>query len=198
VWQYASGTTNILAEALRGHVPAGLAYEDLPRRLLFEPLGMASAVAERDESGTFIASSYMFATARDWAVLGALFAADGVWQGRRLLPEGWVAYSRAPVAASNGRYGAHFWLYDGEERARARRVSARELPEDAFFAAGYAGQRITIVPSRGVVIVRLGYDVGRKPFDNAGFAARVLEALAPASRRRSRPGAGTRRPSAGR
>jgi CubicO group peptidase (beta-lactamase class C family) len=181
VWQYASGTTNILAEALRAHVPAGLAYEDLPRRLVFEPLGMTSAVAERDESGAFIASSYMFATARDWAVFGALFAADGVWEGKRVLPEGWVAYSRTPAAASDGRYGAHFWLYDAAERATARRASGHEIPGDAFFAAGYAGQRITIVPSRGAVIVRLGYDVGREAFGNAGFAARVLEALETAS-----------------
>ncbi len=178
-WQYSSGTTNVLAEALRAHLPPGLRYEELPRRLLFEPLGMASAVLERDEAATFIASSYMYATARDWARFGALFAADGLWEGRRLLPEGWVAYSRTPApAAAGAQYGAHFWLHDEDERANAASVTRYPLPPDAFFAGGFGGQRITIVPSRGVVVVRLGYNLDLDAFNNAGFVARVLEALA--------------------
>ncbi len=179
-WAYTSGTTNALALALKRHVPPGMRYGDLPRRVLFEPLGMTSAIAERDEDDTFIASSYVHATARDWATFGALYAADGVWHGRRLLPEGWVAYSRTPAPADpRTRYGAHFWLYDAKERAAARAASPRPLPDDAFFAAGYAGQRITIVPSMGLVVVRLGYDIGREPFDHAVFLARVLDALQP-------------------
>jgi len=177
-WNYTSGTTNVLALALKRHVPPGTQYGELPRRLLFEPLGMSSAVAERDGEETFIASSYVHATARDWATFGALFAADGVWQGRRLLPEGWVTYSRTPAPADpQRRYGAHFWLYDAEERAAASAASPHPLPDDAFFAGGYAGQRITIIPSMSLVVVRLGYDVGRERFDNAAFLARVLDAL---------------------
>jgi CubicO group peptidase (beta-lactamase class C family) len=177
-WRYASGTTNALAEALRGHVPSGLRYHDLPRRLVFERLGMASAVAELDESGAFVASSYMLATARDWATFGALFAADGVWSGRRVLPEGWVEYSRRPApAGSAGKYGAHFWLYDAADRERAQRAAARSLPEDAFYAAGYAGQRIIVVPSLRLAIARLGQDAGDRAFDHAVFAARVIAAL---------------------
>jgi CubicO group peptidase (beta-lactamase class C family) len=177
-WRYASGTTNALAEALRHHAPPGLRYHDLPRRLVFEPLGMASAVAELDESGAFVASSYMLATARDWATFGALFAADGVWNGRRLLPEGWVAYSRRPAPAGGAaKYGAHFWLYDAADRERAERAARRALPEDAFYAAGYAGQRIVVVPSLGLAIARLGQDAGDRAFDHAAFAARVIAAL---------------------
>jgi CubicO group peptidase (beta-lactamase class C family) len=176
VWRYASGTSNVLADALRAHLPSDLRYLDLPRRLLFEPLGMSSAVVELDEAATFIASSYMLATARDWARFGALFAADGMWDGRRLLPEGWVAYSRTPAPAdASAQYGAHFWLHHEEERTQAARATSYPLPPDAFFAGGFAGQRITIVPSRGIVVVRLGYDLDA--FNNAGFAARVLEVL---------------------
>ena len=177
-WAYTSGTTNALSLALRQHVPPDLRYADLPRTLVFEPLGMTSAVAEMDEEATFIASSFMLATARDWARFGALFAADGVWAGRRLLPEGWVAYSRTPAPADpRRRYGAHFWLYDEAERTAARAASAEPLPDDAFFAGGFGGQRITIVPSRELVVVRLGYDLGAARFDNAAFFARVLAAL---------------------
>jgi CubicO group peptidase (beta-lactamase class C family) len=182
-WAYTSGTTNALALALRQHVPPGMRYQDLPRRLLFEPLGMTSAMVELDEDATFIASSYMLATARDWARFGALFAADGVWAGTRVLPEGWVTYSRTRAPADpRGRYGAHFWLYDDTERAAAHAASPRPLPDDAFFAGGFGGQRITIVPSLDLVVVRLGYDVGAARFDNAAFFARAVEALEGASR----------------
>jgi CubicO group peptidase (beta-lactamase class C family) len=139
---------------------------------------MSSAVVELDESATFIASSYMHATARDWARFGALFAADGVWEGRRLLPEGWVAYTRAPAPAdASGQYGAHFWLHNDEQRAQAARVTGYPIPPDAFFAGGFGGQRITVVPSRGIVVVRLGYNLDLEGFNNPGFAARVLEVL---------------------
>ena len=80
------------------------------RDALFAPLGMASAVLEPDSSGTFIASSFMYATARDWAKLGLLYLNDGVTDGTRLLPEGWSAYVAAPAKASDGFYGAQFWL----------------------------------------------------------------------------------------
>jgi CubicO group peptidase (beta-lactamase class C family) len=178
-FSYASGTTNLLTRALRElHVP-GIPYEALPAALLFDRLGMRSAMIEMDETGTFVGSSYMYATARDWARFGALYAADGVWNGERLLPPGWVRYSatRAP-ADGQGRYGAHFWLYDPEERDNARRLSRASIPNDAFFAGGFGGQRITIIPSRRLVIVRLGYTLDQRAWNNAGFVAQVLEALA--------------------
>jgi CubicO group peptidase (beta-lactamase class C family) len=177
---YGSGTTNLITRALRHLDLPGIAYEELPRRLLFDPLGMRSALIEMDESGTFVGSSSMYATARDWARFGALFAEDGVWNGYRMLPEGWVTYSATPGPAdSQGSYGAHFWLYDAGERANARRMSAATIPADAFFAGGFGGQRITIIPSRGLVIVRLGYTLDAAAWNNAGFVAQVLDALAP-------------------
>jgi CubicO group peptidase (beta-lactamase class C family) len=180
LWSYGSGTTNVLTRALRQLRLPGVPYEEMPRRLLFDRLGMDSALIEMDETGTFVGSSYMWATARDWARFGELFTANGVWNGERVLPEGWVTYSATPAPAdAKARYGAHFWLYNAEEREQARRLSAAAIPSDAFFAGGFGGQRITIIPSRGLVIVRLGYTLDAEAWNNAGFVAQVLEALAP-------------------
>ena len=96
-WQYSGGTSNIIARVLRQRFVDERDYLRFPRERLFEPLGMRSAVLEPDEAGTFVGSSFMYASARDWARLGLLFLRDGVWQGRRLLPEGWVAYSLTPT-----------------------------------------------------------------------------------------------------
>lgn len=179
VWAYASGTTSVLVRALRAFERPDLPYADMPRRLLFERIGMASALVETDQSGNPLGASAMFATALDWARFGWLYAADGVWRGERILPAGWVEYTATPAPADrHGQYGAHFWLYDAHERAAARAAAAAEIPRDAFFAGGFGGQRITIVPSARVVVVRLGQARDeRSAFDNAAFVARVLEAL---------------------
>ena len=172
-WSYSSGTTNIIAGAMRRAV-GDKAYPTFPRRALFDRIGMHSAVLETDASGTFIGSSFMYATARDWARLGQLYLDDGLWRGERILPEGWVAYSRTPApAAPNGQYGAHFWLQvpDGY------RGNAPPLPADAFHAAGHEGQFVTMVPSRRAVIVRLGLTRHAGAWAHDEFVARVLDAL---------------------
>ena len=175
-WSYSSGTTNIVARVLRRAAGGNEAdYLAFPRRALFEPLGLASAVIEPDAAGTFVGSSFMFASARDWVRLGQLYLQDGVWDGVRILPEGWVAFSRSPApAAPGGVYGAHFWL-------RLPRLYAPSgeagLPEDAYHAVGHEGQILTIVPSRGLVVVRLGLSLGHGTWDHAAFLRRVLQAI---------------------
>jgi CubicO group peptidase (beta-lactamase class C family) len=151
-------------------------YWAFPRRELFNKIGMRSAVWGADASGTFIGSSYLYAAARDYARFGLLFLNDGVWQGQRILPEGWVAYTTTPTpAALKGQYGAHFWLNRGKTSDPAGRRYP-QLPQDTFFAVGYQGQIIAIIPSHKLVIVRLGmtYD------DNWGmetFIKSVLSAI---------------------
>jgi CubicO group peptidase (beta-lactamase class C family) len=173
-WYYSSGTTNIIARALRRAVGDSEAdYLAFPRRALFEPLGMASGVIEPDAAGTFVGSSFMFASARDWARLGQLYLQDGVWEGSRILPEGWVAFTTTPAPASpGGAYGAHFWL-----RLPALYAPSGEagLPRDAYHAVGHEGQLLTIIPSRKLVVVRLGLSVGRGAWDHAAFLRRLLE-----------------------
>lgn len=176
-WQYASGTTNILSLVAR-RVVGEKRYSDWPRRALFDPLGMSSAVFEPDASGTYVGSSFLFAAARDWARFGLLYARDGVWDGRRILPEGWVKFSTTPERLSpGGCYGAHWWLKISREFGGETPAAGR-VPPDAFHAFGHEGQCLTIVPSRDVVIVRLGLSIDVSAWDHAAFVAEVLDAIA--------------------
>jgi len=173
-WGYASGTSNILSYAIR-QVVGDADYPAFPRRALFDRIGMRSAVLETDASGTFVGSSFMYATARDWARLGLLYLRDGVWSGQRILPAGWAAYTRTPAPnAPDQSYGAHFWLRLSDNRC-AR--GSRPLPADAFHATGYEGQFITIIPSRELVLVRLGLTRSPCAWDQQAFVHRVLSAL---------------------
>ena len=142
-WNYSSGTSNIVAGILGRTVGGGReGMETFIRGALFDPLGMKSAKPRFDRAGTFIGSSYVFATARDFARFGLLYLRDGVWEGRRLLPAGWVDHARRETEASIGRYGAHWWLaLDGS---------------GIFTANGFQGQYVVLDPSRDLVLVRLG------------------------------------------
>lgn len=97
VWHYSGGDSHILARLLRNSFAREREYLRFPRERLFDPLGMRTVVLEPDAAGTFVAASFMYASARDWARLGLLFLQDGAWQEHRLLPEGWVAYSLTPT-----------------------------------------------------------------------------------------------------
>ncbi len=175
-WQYASGTSNVLSLIARRTL-GDRDYWAWPRRALFEPLGMASAVLEPDASGTFVASSYLFATARDWARLGLLMARDGAWNGGRVLPEGWVKFLTTPTPQSpNGRYGAHWWLKLSKELGGETAAAAR-IPADAFHALGHEGQCLTVIPSLDLVVVRLGLSIDIRAWDHAAFLADLLAAL---------------------
>ncbi len=173
VWQYSSGTTNIISRVIRVVIKGEATYAEFPRRELFDKIGMSSALIETDASGAFIGSSFGYATARDWARLGMLYVNDGMWEGRRILPDGWVAYTRSPAPADPlKRYGAHVWLKVAEEYG-----GDAVLPADAFHATGHAGQFITMIPSARLVVVRLGLTRYPNAWDQTGFVRDVLVAL---------------------
>ena len=180
-WAYSSGTTNIISRAVRLAIGNDPAYRLFPRRALFEPLGMQTAVLEPDPSGTFVGSSYMYASARDWARFGLLYLHDGVWNGKRILPEGWVKYSttRSPADPS-GAYGAQVWINAGDSSGKRPHPN---LPADAFFFLGHDQQNVVIIPSRDLVVVRLGYTPGRD-WDLDAFVVHVLDALPRSSKPR--------------
>ncbi len=177
-WQYSSGTSNILSRIIRDRAGGtDASYHAFPRRELFQKIGMQSAVMEVDASGTFVGSSFMYATARDWARFGMLYLQDGIWEGERILPEGWVSYSAASApAAPKGKYGAHFWT-NGTAGAPERDRPFPRLPADMFYASGYEGQCVVIVPSRELVVVRLGLTKNPMAWSMEDLIAEVIEAL---------------------
>ena len=145
-------------------------YRFLPLVELFRPLGMSHTVAERDAGGNYILSSQVWSTARDLARLGQFWLQDGVWQGRRLLPEGWMRYMTTPSGPQpldGPGYGATMWLFGPKQG----------LPEGSYAAQGNRGQYVMVIPAAKLVIVRRGEDPGAARFDIAKFSADVLAAV---------------------
>jgi CubicO group peptidase (beta-lactamase class C family) len=178
-WAYSSGTSNIVARIVRdafgGDLAAMVRYAN---ERLFDPAGMTSALFEPDAAGSFIGSSFAFMTARDWARFAELFRQDGVWEGRRLLPEGWVRYAITPTPkAPLGSYGAHWWLNAGEPGNPAQRPWPG-IPAEVYAARGHSGQWAVVVPSARLVVVRLGLTIPDEEDDGTQeLVAELLEAL---------------------
>ena len=184
-WLYSSGTAVILTSiaqdalaqapkkptdfAASTHAPAE--PTDLASYIntrLFGPIGITTAIIEPDEHGTLVGSSYMYATARDWARYGQFLLQDGTWGGDDLLPAGYVAMMAEPVAASKGQYGkGQTWLWGSDAVTPGVNPDAAfGIPPDTFWMSGHDGQTVTIIKSRGLVIVRLGltpYEAGYSP-----------------------------------
>ncbi len=167
-WYYSSGTSNLISKYIRNKMNNDKEYLGYLKIHLFDKLGMTSAFVEPDETGTLIGSSYGYATPRDWAKFGLLYLHDGLWNGNRILPEGWVTFSSTAAAGSNGKYGAQFWL-------NKNGIQYPDAPHDLLIADGYQGQFVFIVPSHEAVIVRMG--TGGEYFDPNTFLKEILEAL---------------------
>ena len=177
-WKYSSGTSNIISRIIRHTIGGTYAdYFKFPREALFNKIGMYHTTIEPDASGTFVGSSFTFATARDWTRLGLFYLHDGVWQGERILPAGWVKYSLTPILPSpTGQYGAHWWLNNKDPNNPEDNLWP-DLPKDAFAARGFEGQRLLIIPSHNLVIVRLGQSRPETSWDLNNFAAKILQAI---------------------
>ena len=149
LWYYSSGTTNIVSYLIRKQFPDDNRYYSFAHEELFNKTGMADAIFEVDPAGTVIGSSYLYATARDYARFALLYQNDGVFNGERILPEGWVNYTVSEASASDGRYGSFFWLNRGRDLP--------SVPEDMYACQGHDGQRIFILPSQELIVIILGY-----------------------------------------
>ncbi len=147
-WNYSSGTTNLLSNISRTFFNSHQEYLDFWYRDLIDKIGMYSMTIEADLEGNYVGSSYGWATARDWAKFGLLYLHNGEWNGEQIFDKDWVAYATTPTNTSNGRYGAQIWLNAGGHYPDA--------PKDLYSFNGYQGQRVFVIPSKDLVIVRMG------------------------------------------
>jgi CubicO group peptidase (beta-lactamase class C family) len=173
-WAYSSPTTQLLARIVRDAVGGPEQTLAFAWRELFNPLGMRHVTLEFDGSGTLQGSTYMLASARDWARFGLLYLNDGIVGGKRILHEDWVDFSAAATLDTD--YGAGFWTNRSEHPNAKGRVRLG-IPRDAFFASGDLGQRIVIMPSQHLVVVRLGDSVDPTG-DIRGLGRLVKEVIA--------------------
>ena len=167
-FRYANNDTLLAVYAMRWAL-GDERYAAAPRTL-FDQLGMRHTVAETDPRGNYILSSQVWSTARDLARLGQFWLQDGMWQGQRLMPAGWLTYMATPSGpqpASGPGYGATMWLFGPKQG----------LPQGSYAAQGNRGQYVMVIPSKKLVVVRRGEDPGSARFDIAKFAADVAATL---------------------
>ncbi|MBL0935297.1 MAG: serine hydrolase [Rhizobiaceae bacterium] len=170
-FSYSSGTSVILSRLWQDRFDDQQQALGWPRRALFGPLGMDSAVLETDAAGTFVGSSYLYATARDWARFGQFLLQDGIWNGEQILPAGYVDWMREAAPASEGVYGrGQLWLA-GPERGRQA-----DLPADTYWLRGHDGQSMAIIPSSGLIILRLGLTPSSLDYSPAPMIAALVAA----------------------
>lgn len=168
IWNYSSGTSNLLSGVLRDQFETDQEYLDFPYKALIDKIGMHSMLIEADMMGNYVGSSYGWANTRDWAKFGILYLNKGNWNGEQLFDADWVDYITTPTAHSDGTYGGHFWL-----NAEGKYP---DVPKDLYSANGYQGQHVFIIPSKDLVVVRTG--LAESPdFDVNGFLREVIKAI---------------------
>ncbi|RPJ70979.1 MAG: class C beta-lactamase-related serine hydrolase, partial [Alphaproteobacteria bacterium] len=165
-WNYSTGLPTITMGILKKIY--GIEDDSMPWRSLFNPLGMNSAVFERDVSGTFVGGSSAFNTPRDLAKIGYLFLNNGIWNGEILLPSDWIQKMLTPSPGylspgtiikditKVGVYGGSIWLNKETKKGKGRPYP--NVPEDMYMALGFMGQLLIILPSQKMIIVRTGHD----------------------------------------
>ena len=164
-WNYSSGTSNLLSGIVRSQFKTHQEYLDFWYTDLIDKIGMNSMVIEADLAGNYIASSYAWATPRDWGKFGLLYLHRGNWNGSQVFSEKWADYVATPTPSSNGLYGAQFWL-------NAKR-QMKDVPKTMYFADGYQGQRVYILPEQDLVIVRMALSW----MDENTFLKGILESI---------------------
>ncbi|MFT7351484.1 MAG: CubicO group peptidase (beta-lactamase class C family) [Flavobacterium sp.] len=147
-WNYSSGTTNLLSKILRSKFKSHQEYLDFWYSALIDKIGMHSMIVEADAVGNYVASSYAWATTRDWAKFGQLYLNKGKWNGEQLFDPSWANYVATETNTSKGEYGAHFWLN--------RDNKFPDAPKDLYYCGGFQGQKVIIIPSLDLVVVRMG------------------------------------------
>lgn len=167
-WNYSSGTTNLLSGIMRRQFASHQEYLDFWYASLIDKIGMHSMLIEPDMAGNYVGSSYGWATARDWAKFGLLYLHEGNWNGEQIFDKSWAKYVATPTPTSNGDYGGHFWLNAGGKYP--------DVPKDMYFCGGFQGQKVIIIPSKDLVIVRFGLTED-EDFDFHGMMSGIVSSL---------------------
>jgi len=172
MFYYSSGNANIISRIIRQTVGDSI-YSAFPYKALFHKINMYSLLLEPDASGTYVGSSYSYATARDFARFGLLYYNNGMWNGEQLLPENWVKESIQPAPANKQkRYGYQFWLNGSDDKDPSKHWFP-DAPADMYFADGFGGQNVFIIPSKKLIVVRLGV----KTIDENKYLGEVIRAI---------------------
>lgn len=175
VFNYSSGNSNILSRIIRQTV-GEKDYAAYPYNALFHKIGMYHTLLEPDASGTYVGSSYIMGTARDYARFGLLYYNDGVWNGDRILPEGWVKETSTPPAFNSLKnYGYQFWL-NGFDKDHPDQIKYPDVPRDMYYCDGFGYQYIYIIPSKKLIVVRLGLTLDDSFNENA-FLKSIIESI---------------------
>lgn len=169
-WNYSSGDANLLSGILRNRIDNDVDYHKFIYTKLLYPNGMLHTKVETDASGLFVASSYSYGSTRDWARFGLLFLNNGVFAGDTILSKEWVDFMKTPAESSNGNYAGTFWLKESNPEQ-----ALNDVPDDVFFADGFIGQRIYIIPSKKLVVVRMGYSLTN--FNLNDFLREIIKTL---------------------
>ncbi|MDE3044704.1 MAG: serine hydrolase [Acidobacteriota bacterium] len=167
VFNYSSGTSNLISRLVADVVGRGDAYRDFLNERLFAPLGMTSAEATFDDAGVFIASSYVHATALDFAKFGLLYLRGGEWDGRQLVSRAWTLDAQIPLSHDdeNGQFYSKQWWVSGD-------------PYGTYWANGYEGQMISVVPALDALVLRFGHSPADAYPALYAWRRRVLDVLA--------------------
>jgi CubicO group peptidase (beta-lactamase class C family) len=177
LFSYSSGTAVMLSRLWQDAIGDKAKALTWPRTALFDPLGMHSAVLETDETGTFVGSSYLYATAHDWARFGQFLLQGGEWNGNQILPAGFVDWMREPALASKVYGKGQLWIEGpGDEESPGAGVAAG-LPRDAYWMEGHDGQTVTIIPSEQLVVVRLGLTPAKLAYRPQTMVGALVKAL---------------------
>ncbi|WP_172830866.1 serine hydrolase [Polaribacter sp. KT 15] len=164
-WNYSSGASNLLSKILRNQFNTHQEYLDFWYTDFIDKIGMNSMIVETDLAGNYVASSYAWATARDWAKFGLLYLKNGNWNGEELFTKDWVDYATTPTPTSHGIYGAQFWLNANG--------GYKDVPKNMYYADGYQGQRVYILPDEELVVVRFGLS----GFQENKFLSEIISAV---------------------
>ncbi len=173
VFNYNNGATNLVIALMRRQFDDREAWLNFPFESLFAPLGMESVVFETDAHDNYLGSSLIYASARDWARFGQLLLQDGEWEGEQILPEGWVEYMISPNSTTNSGWYSNGFIWLGEQGWNM----GVDIPADDYWLSGFDGQYVVVIPSKELVIVRMGLTQNENFRTRPDFMEPILQVI---------------------